>query len=154
LLHYFVLIIPLARVPCENAYHVQMLLQLRLLLPDSWRVESEVDAESKRFVLFFLFLFPLLIGSNSCDLVVSPLNTVGEPQRVAIELVAHEREGTEANPLRRGSIKEHYHRAATKCTTIEGVKEVWVVTFDTNDTCPWPSQQGILLSLYTPFVIF
>jgi hypothetical protein len=77
-------------------------------------------------------------------LVVSPLNTVkAKKQRVAIELVAHARDGTEKHP-KAGSIREHYARAATKYTTIEGVKEVWVITFDTNETCPWPNnKQGI-----------
>ncbi len=63
---------PPASVLCENAYHVQMLLQLRLTLPDWWRVASEVDVESKRFVVlslnihFFFFFTPLLVAIWSC----------------------------------------------------------------------------------------
>ncbi len=104
----------------------------------------------------FSFFFPLLIELFSCDLVLSPLNVVkGKKQQVAIELVAHAQEGTLNSP-KAGSVREHYLRAATKYTTINGAKEVWVINFDTNEDCDcWPTkaQSKSMSSCYCPIFL-
>jgi hypothetical protein len=105
----------------------------------------------------FVFFFLLLIELFSYDLVLSPLNVVkGKRQQVAIELVAHTQEGTMDSP-KTGSVREHYLRAATKYATIDGVKEVWVINFDTNEDCHcWPTKaqsKSMFLSCYYPIFL-
>jgi hypothetical protein len=103
-----------------------------------------------------LFFFPLLIELFSCDLVLSLLNGVeGRKQRVAIELVAHVQEETTNSP-KTGSVREHYLRATTKYATINGVKEVWVINFDSFEDCDcWPTKvqsKSMVLFFYVEFL--
>jgi hypothetical protein len=103
--------------------------------------------------ILFCFFLSSFIELFSCDLVLSPLNVVkGKRQWVAIELVVHAQEETMDSP-KAGSVREHYLRAATKYATIDGVKEVWMINFDTNEDCHcWPTKaQSKSMFLLLPY---
>lgn len=95
-------------VPQEAVYRTQLLMLLKSVLAENYKVDIEMSGPS----------------SSNVDIVVT--NEHGE--RVVVELMAHERDRDESCS---GSIMEHLHRCKEKYLKIAGTKQVWLINFTT-----------------------